>query len=119
MIDETELGRQLHALEEQLMRPSTRSSRRNLEDLLADEFMEFGSTGVAYDRDTVVSAMLLESPAAWSIANFQARALADGVALVTYTATKSGGDSSIRCSVWKRYGGRWKLVFHQGTSVRS
>jgi hypothetical protein len=117
MTDDADLGRLLHGLEEQLMRPGTRSSRKNLEELLAEGFVEFGSNGVTYDRESVISSMLLEQPPAWSIANFEARSVGDGVALVTYTATKGGGASSLRCSVWKRHGNRWKLVFHQGTRI--
>lgn len=119
MGDDAELTLHLRGLEEQLMRPATRSSRRNLEELLAEDFVEFASTGVAIDRESVISALLLEPPPAWSIANFEARSLGDGAALVTYTATKSGGVSALRCSVWKRYGGRWKMVFHQGTRIPS
>ncbi len=119
MSGDGELERHLHGLEEQLMRPGTRSSRRNLEELLAEGFVEFASTGVAYDRESVISTLLLEPPPAWSIANFEARSLGDGVALVTYTATKGGGASALRCSIWKRYDGRWKMVFHQGTRIGS
>jgi hypothetical protein len=115
--DAFELERQLHELEERLMGPGTRSSRRNIEELLAEEFVEIGSSGTEYDRESVISAMVLEKPVAWSIANFKARALGENVALVTYTATKSAGPSSVRCSIWKRYGSQWKIVFHQGTSV--
>jgi hypothetical protein len=115
---EFELERQLHELEERLMRPGTRSSRRNLEELLAQEFVEIGTSGTEYDRENVISAMMLEHPAAWSIANFKARALGENAALVIYTATKSGGESSVRSSVWRRYGSQWKIVFHQGTTVR-
>jgi hypothetical protein len=117
MSDDAELERHLHGLEEQLMRPATRSSRRKLEELLADDFVEFGSSGAVYDRESVISALLLEQPPAWSIANFEARPLGTDAALVTYTATKGGGASSLRCSVWKRYGKHWKMVFHQGTRI--
>lgn len=113
-----ELERQLHELEERLMRPGTRSSRRNLEELIAEEFVEIGTSGTEYDRESVISAMALEQPTAWSIANFKARALGENVVLVTYTATKSGGDSSVRCSIWKRQGSQWRVVFHQGTRVQ-
>ena len=43
--DAFELERQLHELEERLMGPGTRSSRRNIEELLAEEFVEIGSSG--------------------------------------------------------------------------
>ena len=112
-----ELEQQLRGLEEHLMRIGTRSSRKNLEELFAADFVEFGSNGITYDREAVISALVLDQPIAWSIANFTVRVLAEDVALVTYTATKGGGQSSLRCSIWKRYDGRWKMAFHQGTSV--
>ena len=119
MTEDAELQRQLRGLEEQLMGPATRSARRKLENLLAEGFVEFGSSGVVYDREAIISLLLLEHPAAWSISNFEARALGEDAALVTYTATKGGGASSLRCSVWKRYGAQWKMVFHQGTRIEA
>jgi hypothetical protein len=113
--DVAELEHQLYGLEQQFLGPATRSSRKNLEELLAEDFVEFGSSGVIYDRASVISTLVLENPVAWSIASFKARPLAGGAALVTYVATKSGGESSLRCSIWQRSGGRWRMVFHQGT----
>ncbi len=118
IVSDAERLEQLYGLELQLLQPATRSSRRNLEDLLADDFVEIGSTGTIYDRARVISALLLESPAAWSVASFEARSLAPGIALVTYLATKSGGESSRRCSIWKLNDGRWRMTFHQGTRVQ-
>jgi len=118
MDDAADLERQLHRLEELFLQPATRSSRRRLEELLAEDFIEFGSSGVAYDRADVISAMVLESPQAWSMDSFHAKPLSDDVALVTYVATKSAGDAALRCSVWKRSGGRWTMAFHQGTPIR-
>lgn len=112
-----ELEQHLYGLEQDLMRPATRSSRRNLEALLAEDFVEVGASGITYDRESVVSAMLLENPVAWSIASFHARTLAEDVALVTYVATTSDGKSSLRCSIWKLGEGRWRMTFHQGTNV--
>ena len=117
MSDVADLERQLYELEQQVLRPATRSSRKNLEELLSEDFVEFGSSGVVYDQQSVISALVLEQPAAWSIANFEVRQLAQEVALVTYIATRGGGESSLRCSIWKRSGGRWRMAFHQGTKL--
>jgi hypothetical protein len=116
--DLANLEQQLYGLEQQLLRPATRSSRKNLEELLAEDFVEFGSSGVIYDRASVISSLAQENPVAWSIASFKARALAEGVALVTYVATKGEVDSSLRCSIWKLTDGRWRMAFHQGTKVQ-
>ena len=85
---------------------------------LDEEFVEFGSSGVVYDRESVISAMVLEDPVSWSIASFKALPLAQDVALVTYLTAKAAGQPSLRCSVWKRTGSQWRIVFHQGTRAQ-
>jgi ankyrin repeat protein len=47
------------------------------------------------------------------------RALADGVALVTYTATSRGtpARTSLRSSVWVAGPDSWRVLHHQGTTV--
>lgn len=117
MSDTADLERILYELEQQVLRPATRSSRKHLEELLADDFLEFGSSGATYDQASVISSLMLEQPTAWSIANFKVRPLAEDVALVTYLGTKGGGESSLRCSIWRRSGGRWRMTFHQGTKL--
>lgn len=81
--------------------------------------MEIASSGAVLDREDVISALLLENPVAWSVASFEARMLAPAVALLTYLATKGGGESSRRCSIWRLSDGRWKMTFHQGTRIRA
>ena len=117
MTDVAELERLLYELELQVLRPATRSSRKHLEELLSEDFVEFASSGAVYDQSSVISALMLEQPAAWSIANFKVRPLGEDAALATYLGTKGGGESSLRCSVWKRVGGRWRMTFHQGTKL--
>jgi hypothetical protein len=110
-----DLERELYDLELKLMRPARRAVRTEIEELLAEDFMEFGSSGVVYDREAMIAALAGEPSGAWSIADFKARALTRDAALVTYVAMMAGGKSSIRCSVWRREGDRWKMAFHQGT----
>lgn len=113
-----ELEKRLYELEVALMRPLTRSSRSSLEELIDEGFIGFASSGAMYDRESTISALLLETPPAWSIAGFEVRLLGPGVALTTYVATTSGGPSSQRSSIWKLSGGRWRIGFHQGTPIR-
>ena len=99
------------------MKPAARSSREKLEELLTEDFVEFGSSGGIHDRAYIIANALSEGPAAWSIANFKLSILTVDVALVTYIATQSGGASSLRSSIWKRSDGRWRMAFHQGTRI--
>jgi hypothetical protein len=117
MAEITDLRRHLYDLEERLAGPAARISREQAEELLAEDFFEFGSSGRVVDREKVVAGIATLSPNAWSIANFQLTPLAEDVALVTYVATQSARGSTLRSSIWKRSGGRWRMAFHQGTKI--
>jgi hypothetical protein len=101
-------------LEEQLLQPEVRTSRESLAALLADEFIEIGSSGRVYSKQQIIDLLRHEggqgSPP--TLRDFSARRLAAEVILVTYRVLAS---QTIRSSVWKLMGGRWQMVFHQGT----
>jgi len=107
-------------LEERLLQSDTRKSEGDVGALLADAFIEFGSSGRVYNKQESIAALLGESPSQPSLADFYARELAPGVVLATYSATK--GDftphqtvCSLRSSIWQWIDGRWQTIFHQGT----
>src|SRR6185312_5186042 len=75
MSDHGELEKKLCGLELEFMRPATRSSRKRLEELIDEDFVAFASTGDSYDRAGTISALLLESPPAWSMVGFEVRVL--------------------------------------------
>jgi hypothetical protein len=114
------LSQLLYQLEEHLLQPEVRHSRDELEKLLADEFVEFGSAGRIYNRQSIIEELGKESNAQGSITDFELVSLASNVALVTYRAVFSEGEGepahhSLRSSIWKLMGGTWQIVFHQGT----
>ena len=80
----------LRSLEEQLLQPKIRKNPERLGDLLADEFIEFGSSGRTFDKRSVIDRLPQEQrhPEAqstqWTITEFSARRLAPRVVLVTY-----------------------------------
>jgi hypothetical protein len=90
--------------------------------LLAEDFIEIGSSGRVYDRNAILAAVPGEDAFTWSIEDFAVRLLAPEVALVTYRLSiRSAGAHdprvTLRSSVWVHRDGRWVLVFHQGTLV--
>lgn len=119
-----EISAQLRELEQSLLNPAVRRSRIRLRELLADDFMEFGSSGRVWNRTTIID--LLSKETAFvppMITEFECALLAPGVALVTYrtlrTDDKSGERlSSLRSSVWTHVSGEWKMRFHQGTRTQ-
>lgn len=108
----------LRAQEEALLTAEVRGSRVALERLLAEEFVEFGSSGRVFDRKRIIAALLQEDagglPEA-EIREFRCVRLGNDAALVTYTAVREGARASLRSSVWVLRQGRWVMVFHQGT----
>ena len=110
----------LRALEEQLLQRDVRTSASRLDVLLADEFIEFGSSGRIFDKQDLIESLRAESPTHRSLTEFTARILAPGVVLATYRAVRHGPSNeapvrSLRSSVWKLTHGQWRMVFHQGT----
>jgi hypothetical protein len=114
------IERQLRELEESHLRFDVRSSSESMQALLADEFIEFGSSGRIFDRATVIAALSGESGFESRIDDFVVRSLSPEVALTMYrlsTWPTSGGQArvTLRSSVWVYRAGRWSMVFHQGT----
>lgn len=110
----------LRRLEERLLQPDVRKSASAVADLLADDFIEFGSSGVIFNKRQIIDALQRESPLQLSLTDFRALVLTSDVVLVTYRAirhdfTENETISSLRSSIWKLIEGRWQIVFHQGT----
>jgi len=116
----------LRQLEERLLQPDFRKSAKDLADILADKFIEFGSSGHIFNKQQIIESLQNESIEPLeqkSIEEFNTLVLAAGVILVTYRIVKhnvSGGQpvNSLRSSIWKLFDKKWKIVFHQGTSLK-
>jgi hypothetical protein len=113
-------------LETSLLRPEVRASRDALSKLLANDFVEFGSSGRTYDKDQVIEGLIQESssPALERTTyDFSVRRLSDVVVLVTYRVNRrmlDGGElQTLRRSIWQLIGDRWQMVFHQGTPAQA
>jgi 2-oxo-3-hexenedioate decarboxylase len=110
----------LRQLEESHLRHEVRSSPESMRALLAEDFVEFGSSGRVFDREAVIASATSERAFQWRLDEFAVRSLAPGVALTTYRLSawsESEGQArvTLRSSVWVHRSGRWVLAFHQGT----
>lgn len=117
-------ARTVRRLEEALLDPHVRRSRTALGRLLADGFVEFGSSGRVFRKARLIAALRREVTPRRVIRDFTVRVLAPGVALATYglvTGGPRGGarTRSLRSSIWTRTRGGWRMVFHQGTPARA
>lgn len=115
-----EAGRELRELEERLLRPGFRRSRPAVSALLAEDFIEYGSSGRIFDKQQILDLLGAEPEQRIAIAQFEARPLSADVVLVTYRSIRPDGPPEpgaafLRSSLWVRRQGRWQIVFHQGT----
>ena len=108
-----------------LLQLATRADRQAIELLLADDFVEIGSSGERFDREAVITGLLTESSEngspARQIRNLGIAAVTDDVALVTYRVCRVDPDGTTtwrwRSSIWRLEDGEWRMVFHQGTPI--
>lgn len=116
MTPQDALATELKGLEEELLVSAVRKSTR-LMQLLAEEFIESGSSGRIYTKSDLVAALQAESPVAQTTSDFKVTALAPDVALLTYKIRRRSEPAvqTLRSSVWRRAKGQWQMVFHQAT----
>ncbi len=128
------LSEHLSSRERQLL--AVDSSELGRAAVLADDFLEFGSSGRVYDKPAILELLRRRGPIDFTIENFRAVLLAPGVALATYefvvrpaaaggnTGTNDAGGSagasprrSLRSSIFVEREGVWLMRFHQGTPI--
>lgn len=121
MNEHPNVGPALESLERSLLEPELRRSAEAVGELLADDFVEVGADGSLYDKAGII-AVLQKSPAPKTLlTDFKAMELSSDVYLVTFNYSRESTSErpaakSFRSSVWKRADGRWRMVFHQGTT---
>lgn len=106
----------LRELEESHLILENRKSPEKLEEILADEFLEIGSSGYMFGKsECLVDGVTLHE---LTLHHFEIHPLAPEVVLTTYLIhNKTKGQNTLRSSIWKKIDGRWQLYFHQGTKT--
>ena len=117
MQKDASLKRHLRELEEKLLQANVRKTQERVAELLADEFVEFGSFGHRYNKAQIIESLQAESSVRRSLSEFHVMLLAPDVALATYQVVQHTEPPvrSLRSSIWILRDGHWKMVFHQGT----
>lgn len=110
-------------LETELLKPEVRASVEQLNDLIADDFIEFTASGEVHDKATILKVLPTRAgKEQFIVKNFSARELADDVVLVTYEVDKEFEGvhtRSLRSSIWmKNKSDKWQGYFHQGTLLK-
>jgi hypothetical protein len=110
----------LRACEEMLLDPAVRRNRERVAAMLAEDFLEFGSSGRVWTRDQILELLATEDYQPPMMEDFTCSSIAKGVALVTYRTVRTDAESgqsiaTLRSSIWIEDSGKWRVRFHQGT----
>jgi hypothetical protein len=104
-----------------LLSPEVRASEDQLDQLLADAFIEFGSSGRVFDKAHIMS-LLTETPSdeVFTLRDFRLLNSDEQQALAVYSCDAHAPNGELlrvsnRSSLWVLQAGRWQLLFHQGT----
>lgn len=112
----------VESLERRLLTPRTRSSRKDLDLLIANDFLEFGSSGRVWTKAEIINSLLQSPDLDVKIDRVQSRELVENVILVTYRSNRvsqTGNTVTLRSSIWQKRGDEWQLIFHQGTIAQT
>jgi ribonuclease HI len=117
-----EICAHLMRCERALLDPAVRSDRARVEAFLAEDFLEFGSSGRVWDRQTIVESLATEAYTAPIAEQMRCARITADAALITYRTVRieSGSGArteTLRSSLWIRESGRWQVRFHQGTTA--
>ncbi len=114
-MDEASLSKHIFGLEEKLLTPEVRTSPQQLALLLADGFVEYGSSGRVWHKKDLMG----EAGAGMvdlTLSEFALHLLSEDAVLATYRTFNAGnGRYTLRSSIWRYRDGRWQMFFHQGT----
>ncbi len=118
-VNET-MAAELERLELLLIDPAVRRDRERVAGLLAEDFLEFGSSGREWTRATILELLQTETYTPPTVDCFACRMLGADVALVTYRVVRLNEATderaiTLRSSIWTKMSGDWKMRFHQGT----
>jgi ribonuclease HI len=120
--DWAETAKHLIAGERALVDPAVRRDRAKVGALLAEDFVEFGSSGQVWNRQTILDLLEGENEfTAPALEEMRCEPIGPDAALVTYKTVgpENAGarNRTLRSSIWVRKAGLWKVRFHQGTKV--
>lgn len=117
-----DLKKILIGLEERLFQPEVRSSSSELAQLISDDFIEIGASGLRFGKANVLERLPTEIAPEITASNYELRMFSLDCAQLLYKAKMSKIDHpspiySHRCSIWRRSAsGQWQMIYHQGTT---
>jgi hypothetical protein len=91
--------------------------------MLDADFWEIGASGRRYSKEYVLTELEKRRQHSdediWETSDFHCRKLAADVYLLTYTLIQNKIRKTRRSTLWNRTEVGWKIMFHQGRSLKN
>ena len=92
-------------LELEPVRPETRKNADRLNQLISDDFEDFGCSGKVFDNNCILKLLPKSKSAVYHLDKFRFKPLSDGCILVKYISQVEGNRAH-RSSIWTKAGKR-------------
>jgi hypothetical protein len=97
------------------------ASIQDFDARMTPDYFEIGASGRRYSRAFILETLEAHPPvdaaeARWVASDFAVRGLGPETYLLTYRL-EQGPRVTRRATIWRRAGGAWQILYHQGTVV--
>ncbi|MCE1164218.1 MAG: nuclear transport factor 2 family protein [Bacteroidetes bacterium] len=106
-------------LETELLDVEKRKDVDFLRMVIADDFIEKGSSGKIYDKEETIKSLILSAESGhfeYEITDFEIIEKPGGSVTALYRINING-NVTLRKSVWKKSGTSWRIHSHEGTPL--
>jgi hypothetical protein len=114
-----ELKEIIYNLEASLLTQEVRSSFEKLNKLMTDDFIEYGSSGLIYNKKDILERLPNKPSPSYSLSNFELIIISESVVQTRFKTRRINLDgselSSLHSSLWRKSNSDWQMFFHQGT----
>jgi hypothetical protein len=119
----SELHNKIYELEISLLKPEVRCSFEQLNNLITDDFKEFGSSGLVYAKKDILESLPSSTDKiVCVVSDFEIRSLSEDIVMANFKTDRVINNtemvSSLRTSLWRREDSKWRIFFHQGTPIK-
>ena len=111
-----DIKKHIFDLENALLAEEVRKSEDELNQLISDNFVEFGSSGKIYKKSDILKFLPKEKFKKITITDFEIISSGKDEITVRYKSN-SENNITLRSSIWKAENDDWKIIFHQGTKI--
>jgi len=116
-----EIKNLIYRLETDLLKPEVRASAEKLDELIAGDFIEYGSSGLVYNKTDILKRLPQGNSPAYTLSDFEMIVLSEEIVQTRFKTNRVNLDgtetSSLRTSLWRNTNNNWQMFFHQGTII--